>query len=373
MSCGLGPVLAFSERMTSLLRRGGWPLVAVVAVTCVVAGAVGALGAGAAVRPASAGSEAAGVAGTSRTAGVNAAPSARQRYVTLFFSRSEITAGDHCKPDDQGIARLDATVAPFLASRGMSATGSLVTSRTQQASYKCTHRGDSLSASWEQATALAQTFGWRFVSATATYPHDLGRLTPAQAHFQTCGSAATLDQHGLPGAHGLIAYPGAQAPPASIQSADGAQCFAWGRVYGRSGITVASAGSTPPFWQKTRVINGGPCNDRSASCATIPAHGSARYTEPDRFIAMINALQPGQWLSLQAFILVTGKNPPYTHNGTRWNCTSADPDLHWTNDVERYCYNDWQQIVQAIKARGNIIVTDPLTVGRAFGRPSTYP
>ena len=41
--------------------------------------------------------------------------------------------------------------------------------------------------------------------------------------------------------------------------------------------------------------------------------------------------------------------------------------------MERYCYNDWQQIVQAIKARGNIIVTDPLTVGRAFGRPSTYP
>jgi len=34
---------------------------------------------------------------------------------------------------------------------------------------------------------------------------------------------------------------------------------------------------------------------------------------------------------------------------------------------------DWQQIVKAIKARGNIIVTDPLTVGRAFGRPSAYP
>jgi hypothetical protein len=49
------------------------------------------------------------------------------------------------------------------------------------------------------------------------------------------------------------------------------------------------------------------------------------------------------------------------------------PELHWTNDVERYCYNDWRQIVKAIEARGNIIVTDPLTVGEAFGRPSTYP
>src|SRR5262249_39252077 len=63
----------------------------------------------------------------------------------------------------------------------------------------------------------------------------------------------------------------------------------------------------------------------------------------------------------------------YQHNGTRWNCTSANPDRHWTNDNERYCYNDWQQIVKAIKARGNIIVTDPLTVGKAFGRPSAYP
>ena len=40
--------------------------------------------------------------------------------------------------------------------------------------------------------------------------------------------------------------------------------------------------------------------------------------------------------------------------------------------MERYCYNDFQQVVQAIKVRG-IIVADPLTVGMAFGRPATYP
>ena len=41
--------------------------------------------------------------------------------------------------------------------------------------------------------------------------------------------------------------------------------------------------------------------------------------------------------------------------------------------MERYCYNDWRQIVKAIEAPGNIIVTDPLTVEEAFGRPSIYP
>jgi len=264
-------------------------------------------------------------------------------------------------------------VAPFLASMRMPATGSLVTARTQQVTYKCTHNGDSLSASWTKATALAKTFGWKFVSATSTYPHNLSHLTAAQARFQTCGSADTLEQHGLPGAHGLIAYPGAQAPPTAIQAADGARCFAWGRVYARSGITPASAGAKAPFWQHTRVFNGGPCNDRAATCSTIPAHGSRRYTDPASLIAMIDALQPGQWLTLQAYILVTGKNPPYTRNRTRWDCTSPNPELHWTNDVERYCYNDWRQIVKAIVARGNIVVTDPLTVGEAFGRPSTYP
>jgi hypothetical protein len=363
--------------MMSLIRRGGRPLFALAVATCVAAGTMGALGAGAVVRPAAAGSDAAGLAGALRirgtAQGASAAPSASQRFATLFFSRSEITAGDNCLPNDQGIARLDTTVAPFLASMGMSATGSLVTGKTKLTAYECTHHGDSLSVSWTQATVLAQAFGWSFVSATGTYPGNLNQLSKTQARGETCGSANTLDNHGLPGAHGLIAYPGAQAPPASIQATDGARCFAWGRVFAKSGTTLAAAGTTTPYWQNTRVLNGGPCNDPSATCYTIPSHGSQRYQEPSTFIALVNALHPGQWLTLQAYVLVTGKNPPYTSNGTKWDCTSSNPALHWTNDVERYCYNDWQQIVNAIAARGNITVTDPLTVGVAFGRPATYP
>jgi hypothetical protein len=359
--------------MTSLIRRGSRPLFALAAAACMAAGTMGALGAGAAVRPASAGSGSAGVTLTPRTPARGAALSARQRYATLFFSRAEITAGDKCLPDDQGIARLDRTVAPFLASMTMPATGSLVTGRTRKISELCIHNGDSLSASWDEATALARRFGWKFVSATATYPHNLSRLTPAQARAETCGSANTLDAHGLHGGHGLIAYPGAQKPPATIQSTDGARCFAWGRVYDKTGTTLASAGTKAPYWQHTRVFNGGPCNERSAACYMVSAQGSERYVEPSSYIAMIDALQPGQWLNLQAYILVTGKNPPYTHNKTRWNCTSTNPARHWTNDVERYCYNDWRRVVKAIRARGNISVTDPLTVGEAFGRPSTYP
>ena len=53
----------------------------------------------------------------------------------------------------------------------------------------------------------------------------------------------------------------------------------------------------------------------------------------------------------------------------RWDCTSSNPALHWTNTTVRYCYSDYQQIMQAIAADPSITVTDPLTVGRAWGRP----
>jgi hypothetical protein len=363
--------------MTSLFRHGRRPLFALAAAICVAVGTMGAMGAGAAVRPASAGPGAARAASAARpegaARGTRAAQPADGIYATLFFSRSEITAADDCVEDDTGIARLDTTVAPYLQSLGMTGTGSLVTKKTQTDSNNCTHGGDSLNVSWDQATSLAQTYGWSFVSATATYPGDLSSLTPAQQQAQTCGSARTIDEHGLPGAHGLIMYPGAQGLPTAIQANYGAKCFAWGREYNKSGTTTAAMGTTAPYWQYTRAFNGGPCNDKSAPCYTITAKGSPRYATPDQIIALVNALQPGQWLTLQSYILVKGKNPPYVHNGTQWNCNSANPDLHWTNDVERYCYKDFQQVVQAIAARGDITVTDPLTVGVAFGRPSTYP
>jgi sugar lactone lactonase YvrE len=302
-------------------------------------------------------------------------PATAGPYVTLLFSRSEITAADGCVPDDSGIARLDTVVAPYLQSLGMTATGTLATGVTQATAPNCVHYNDSLSASWADAASMAKKFGWSFVSHTATYPAGLANLTPTQSYAQTCGSAASLDAHGFPGGHGLIAYPGAQASPLTLQTRYGGNCFAWGRVYNKSGMTPAASGSTPPYWQDTVVDNGGACNVTTASCYTVPAvtGGHPRYVQPSTIIAQIHALQPGQWFTLQSYLLVTGSSPGYSHDADRWDCTSSNPALHWTNDNERYCYSDWQQIVSAIAAMPGITVTDPLTVGVAFGRPATYP
>src|SRR5215831_5854881 len=256
----------------------------------------------------------------------------------------------------------------------MAATGTLETGGIGDTKEGCTHSGDSLMSSWSDAQSLAGRYGWTFGSATATYPgpRQLTRLTPPQQYQQTCGSAEAITQHGLPGASGIIDYPGKQKSPTALQATYGARCFAWGRQYNTTGITSDAAGSTAPYWQQTLVLKGGPCNDPAASCYALTAQGSTRYIDPATVIAEIGALQPGQWLTIQSFLLVTGTSPAYTSNKTQWDCTSADPAGHFSNDVERYCYSDWQAIVAALAAQTGITVTDPLTVGQAFGRPGTY-
>lgn len=291
-------------------------------------------------------------------------------FVSLIFSRTEMGAADGCVADSAGIASLGTTVAPYLRSLGMPATGTLVTDKVLQATRKCTHARSSLMASWNDAAQLASAYGWTFVSHTATYPADLTHLTPARAEAETCGSAETIDAHGLPGGHGYIAYPGAQAAPTSLQAAYSARCFAWGRLYGSSGLTAKSAGTTAPFWQHTKAANGGACNDRTLPCYTLPVQ---RYNLPSTIIGYLKGLGPGTWFTFQTYILVTGRSPAYAHSTIAWDCTSANPAQHWTNDNERWCYSDYQAVIAAIAAVPHVTVTDPLTVGTAFGRPSTYP
>ena len=297
-------------------------------------------------------------------------------YVTLLFSRTEMSAADNCIQDDDSIATVDGTVAPYLQSLGMAGTGTLVTKRTDQSARHCTHYNDDLTASWDDATNLAQNYGWSFVSHTATYPGlaAIENFTPAQAYAQTCGSLATIKAHGLPGAAGMIAYPGSYTKnPAvvNLHTQYGDTCFDWGRQYNHAAHgqnDMATASTTPPHWVYPVAVVGGPCNVVTEPCYTVHVQ-NGRYTMPSTIINQINRLQPGQWYIFQAYVLVTGKNPNYTNDRMRWDCTNPDPALHWTNVTVRYCYSDFQQIIQAIADKPGITVTDPLTVGQVWGRP----
>jgi hypothetical protein len=214
------------------------------------------------------------------------------------------------------------------------------------------------------------------VSHTATYPGlaAIQNFTPAEAYAQTCGSEATIAAHGLPGAAGMIAYPGSYTKnPAvvNLQTQYGQNCFDWGRQYDHAqhGVNdLATESTTPPYWVYPVAVVGGPCNDPTQPCYTVHVQ-NGRYTMPSTIINQIHRLKPGMWYIFQAYVLVTGKNPAYTNDRMRWDCTSPDSAEHWTNVTVRYCYSDYQQIIQAIAADPNITVTDPQTVGEAYGRP----
>jgi hypothetical protein len=289
-------------------------------------------------------------------------------YVTLLFSRTEVAAADGspCVADARNVATLAETVAPYLAQRGLAGTGTIQTGSTAQSTTVCTHYGETSAISWGGAADLAGRYGWHFVSHSATFPTNWSKLSPARIQAETCGSAATLDAHGLPGAHGLFAWP-SNSYVDSIQTDYVSTCFAFGRQYSPIPTTTAYA-LTPPYYQHTKGLNGGACNDSTLPCSTIKARGnSGHYNLPSSIISKLKALQPGDWYTIQAYLLVTGKSPTYTTNATAWDCTSSDPRQHWTNDNERYCWSDYQRIVAAIPSTA--LVTDPLAVAHLMGRP----
>jgi hypothetical protein len=295
-----------------------------------------------------------------------AATAATPPYLTLLFSRSEVAAADHTPPvrDDRNVAGLVTVVAPFLASRGLVATGTLQTGTTKQSNVYFTHYGFTAAISWDGAARLAAQNGWTFVSHSATYPTKWTGLSADRIWAETCGSAAAIAAHGLPGSAGLYAWPSDHYVDA-IQAGYVSGCIAFGRQYSKLPTTQEFA-LTPPYYQHTEGMNGGSCNDRTKPCwsvAGIPSH----YDLPQTIIDRIKGLTSGQWFTLQAYLLVTGKSPTYATNTTRWDCTSSDPRQHWSNDNERYCWTDYQAIVRAIPS--TVVVTDPLTVAHAWGRP----
>jgi hypothetical protein len=302
--------------------------------------------------------------GASGTATLNVVTS---KFVELLFSRTEETAADNCVRDDTDIALLDTTVAPYLQSLGFSATGSIETSPTQQSSLWCTHYQSTLATSWDLAQELASTYGWTFISHSATYP-TTWPTDPGQQWDQTCGSAQVIDAHGLPGADAMFAWPHSYFNATALtQFVE--PCFGTSRVF-RNVPTDVGTLSTPPYFQYAWQLLGGCLSAATGAnqCGPVTIDGSTlTYQDPQAVIDAIEALPPGRVVTLQAYLLVTGKSPPYTASKDQWDCTSSDPADHWSNDAERYCYSDFQEIMQALYDSG-ITITQPLAVDAAFGR-----
>jgi len=54
---------------------------------------------------------------------------------------------------------------------------------------------------------------------------------------------------------------------------------------------------------------------------------------------------------LQSYLFVSGSQPG------QWDCRSQDWQDHWTDEAERYCWNDYLSIVENLPT--DMAVTDP--------------
>jgi hypothetical protein len=307
------------------------------------------------------------VTGADGSASGTASLTVTTAYVELTFSRTEVTAADgpSCQADDTNVARLDTTVAPYLQSLGLAATGSIETGPTQTNSFWCAHFGETLATSWTLTQQLAAA-GWTFATHSLDYPNAdaWAAMTPGQQWDETCGAAQTIDSHGLRGAADDYLWPNNVVNQTALTSFV-EPCFGTNRTFG-SGINTGSQLAVPPYRLSVQGISGGACASTTAQCHSVPGTITT-YKTPAQIIALIQALQPGQVLSLQLYLLVTGTSPAYTTNQDTWDCTSPDPTLHWSNDAERYCWSDFQTILQYL-ASSRIGIVQPGTVNATFGR-----
>ena len=263
---------------------------------------------------------------------VNAAEPA---YLTLVVGRSQWVATVGCTPMPNTIDL--GQVATELAGRGLTATGLVVTTPTQQSTRYC-HSDIGVYASWNDLAMLRDTYGWTFDSTGARHKNML-TLTPAQQLAESCGSLTPLRDHGHDRSGALFGYPN-NVYDATMQANVVSTCFDFGRRYGYPSNTrqgVLSDGGL----QWTLSVNG-----------NMPGHYTSRET-----LAQVMNPAPGEWSVVQVYRFVTGAR---SGAGSSWDCTSANSAEHWTSRAELYCWDDFLWALDRIGT--GVSVVDARTV-----------
>lgn len=295
----------------------------------------------------------------STTPGAPAGAAHRSGYVTIVFGRTQFTTvGGNCEPLP-GAVDLD-QVTSDLASRGLTAVGTIVVDRTNETGFSCWGRY-ALEPDWQWIRArYAQ--GWRFVSGGRDYL-DMTTLSPAAGRQESCGSLEAFSAHGIEGADGLFAYPNNRYTVA-LQEKPVSKCFMFGRRYDTIDHPNIRGEMQAPWFARTYSVNGGTCNDPALACYTVtgtPENTPAyRYASPDALTAALHT-QPRTWFIAQFYRFVTGSR---VGSGLSWDCTSSDWRQHYTSRQEVYCYVDFLTIMDGLRdaTTTGVTVTDPATV-----------
>ncbi len=299
---------------------------------------------------------------THATRKVMVSAAAGTRYLTLAFGRTQWVTARQCSAmaDTVTLGQVadDMTALGVESGNPITGTGSVVIDRASETDTPaCMTYG--LMATWDQIADLRDTHGWTFVSAGEGY-RNMTQLTEQEQIDESCGSLSDLEAHGHTRGWGLFAYPN-NRKSSTIQSSVVSTCFAYGRGYDYrfNGIGLMTA----PWFQRTFSVNGGSCNVVDAWCYPPSSTGATYHYRTRESLASLMQPGPGEWSVVQMYRFVTGAHSSSTFN---WDCTDADPNMHWVSNSELYCYDDFLWALHQIP--GNVVVTDPATVAEAWGR-----
>lgn len=279
--------------------------------------------------------------------------------VSLLFSRSPMGNAINCVPDrSAGTIWLDTTVAPELARRGLAAVGTIETRTIKETTRPCYHYKSTIGMSWQDAAHYRDTYGWSFISHGQTRV-ELPTLTDAQIVQQVAGSLQDLRDHGHLRASGMYAYQNNKYNDRT--QAVVRRYYDFGRTYKQPATSAVNTHTNvdPQRFQWTAPLGGGRCRQAVPAC-TGNVYTNVTYRNPTVHINAIRSLAPGQWLSIQSYVFVDG------YRQQQWDCRAADSRLHWTSDGERYCWNDYLKVLNALASRPDVLVTDPYAVARAW-------
>ena len=278
-------------------------------------------------------------------------------FVSVMFGRMQwTTTNQMCRPLPNAIDL--GTAKRALDSRGIRATGVVITSWTAQNRFRC-RGGTTKVPGWNKITAW-HADGWSFVSG-GTHA-DMTKLTYVEQWRESCRSLRVFARHGID-ASGMFAY-GNNRYTDEIQADPVSRCFRFGRRY--SGYLNHRSTAAPLWYAHVHSVNGGKCNDPTLACYTKQYASPRRYWSPLAMAARIRAVED-TWYVLQFYRFVRR-----SHAGARhaWDCTSDDWRRHFTSHSELYCYRDFLLVMDALKramTRG-VVVTDPGSVADAWGR-----
>jgi hypothetical protein len=309
-------------------------------------------------------------------------------YLTLSFGRSvyEQFNKTGCTIPTPGAMTLDQVLGQLYSlTPSLTAVGNVIIDRTSSTSTN-TCVGNNSYPTWAQLSQWQSEYGFNVTSDGETYaalggagaisfPYTSpvnGMVIP-DLNTEICGSLSVLAQHGF-NAVGMFDYPDNHLTD-SIQLSTTANCFDFGRVYyvGRNiqaldgtGVAHNGGGDTgSQYWYaKTVSINGGDCNDPNPADTCHDIKTATRQYENVPELEALVKVDPGEWVNLQAYRLVTGSNINSTSNS--WDCTSPNWYDHWTGQSELFCDNDYLSVMSSIPS--TTVVTDPATVATAWGR-----